>query len=99
MTPSQFCAQLYIEGENSFVLNVFIPCLLQNYTRSDHSLAVSTMNADLARSVMRERFFGSPEPPDAAPRSLRNELYTQRRTLGLSDVSFGTERCALLCRT
>jgi len=86
----QYCARLRLEGETVFVLNGFVPSQLQTYTDPNHALAVFTVNSDLSWTVARQKFLGGPDPTKAAPGSLRNELYVHCASLGLRDVSLGT---------
>jgi hypothetical protein len=83
------CSRLDIEGERIYVLNGFVPWLLQTYTVEGHALTVFTLSGDIPWQTMRARFLGGPDPATAAPGSLRNELFLKSRSLGIRDLSLG----------
>ncbi len=82
-------AKVTVADRELFLVNGFVPGLMNAYVRADSVIVVFSLKGGLPWSGARKRFVGGSDPAKAAAGSLRNELFLKQADLGLSGLRLG----------
>jgi hypothetical protein len=83
------CARIVVGNKSVFLVNGFVPNLLETYYSSDSVVVAFSLRGELSWSDARKRFVGQTDPAKAAFGSLRNTLYVHREKLGIVNLRLG----------
>jgi hypothetical protein len=70
-----------------FVINGFTPHQLSTYAGPHIAIVVFVLTGNASWREMRTHFIGKSDPKEAAPGSIRKELYENRTALGIRNLS------------
>ena len=83
------CARVALGNAAIFLVNGFVPHLLQGYERPDAVVVAFSLSGPLAWRDARHAFIGHTDPSRAAPGSLRRTLFARQAQLGIADLRLG----------
>jgi hypothetical protein len=89
LVTSAFCSRIHLERNEVIVINGFVPRLMEMYERPESVVVIYALRGDICWPEARRHLLGSPDPAQAAPSSLRNELFSRRVQLGLNNIRLG----------
>ena len=84
-----YCAKILVGNKQLFLVNGFVPNLMNAYVRSESVIVVFSIKGDLSWGSARKFFVGGSGPATAAAGSLRNELFLRQGVLGIDDLRLG----------
>lgn len=87
--PATFCAQIPISGRTYYVINGFVPHLLERYRRPDSAIVVFCVSGDISWADARQKMLGAPDPVAACPGSLRHRFLLNQTALKLRGLGLG----------
>jgi len=85
-----FCGRVKVGNEIVFVINGFTPRQLETYADPRVAIAVFVLTGRASWYDLRMYFVGKSNPREAAPGSIRNELFMNRIALGIRDLGIAT---------
>jgi hypothetical protein len=83
------CARITVGNESLFLVNGFVPNLMETYGLPHSVVVVLSLHGPLAWRDARKLFVGQTDPAKAIEGSLRNHLYVNRNALGITDLRLG----------
>lgn len=87
--PSIAGARIKVGNDQVYLVNGFVPRLLETYALPESVVVVFALSGPLDWGAARQCFAGHTDPMRAAPGSLRNALYVHRAELGLANLRLG----------
>ncbi len=85
---SGFYYNRYEHKANQFILvNGFHPSQLKNYTHQDRQIIIVLVHSNTSWEELKEDLIGNTYPDRAAPHSIRGELFKNRETYGIKQIS------------
>lgn len=87
LSGGTYCAPVERNGQLYYLVNGFHPKQLEHFTLAGRSVLAFALAGDVQWQAARNEFIGKTNPADAAPGSLRNELFRRQQEFGLKQVS------------
>jgi hypothetical protein len=81
-----YCGQASTGRESVFLINGFVPRLMQTYARRTSAIVVFSIRGELTWSDARKVLVGASDPAIAVSGSLRNEFLVHQAVLGLKEI-------------
>lgn len=82
-----YCAPCKAGHEHLYIVNGFLPKMVDYYTQAGRSIIVIHLTGDLDWKEARQAFVGATNPAEAQPGSIRKLLFEQQKDLGLEEIS------------
>lgn len=83
-----YVQKINLDGKETYIINSFHPKQLMHFIESKRSIITFTLAGNTDWNIARTDLIGSTNPPVAKDGSIRKELYTNKSTLGLADISY-----------